>query len=34
MTVKYDFKYEISNVMGSEGTATGASTVVFKDFKW
>ena len=34
MTVKFDFKYEISNVMGSEGTATGSSTVVFKDFKW
>ncbi|MBQ8227577.1 MAG: hypothetical protein IJZ88_01040 [Clostridia bacterium] len=34
LTVKYDFKYEISNVMGSEGTATGSSTVEMKNFKW
>lgn len=34
LVVKFDFKFDISNVMGSEGTATGTSTVTMKNFKW
>lgn len=34
LVVKFDFKYDISNVYGSEGTATGSSTVTMKEFKW
>lgn len=34
LVVKFNFKYDISNVMGSKGTATGSSTVEMKNFKW
>lgn len=34
LVVKFDFKFDISNVMGSSGTATGSSTVTMKNFKW
>ncbi len=34
LVVKFDFKFDISNVMGSEGTATGTSTVNMTGFKW
>ncbi len=34
LTVSFDFKFDISNIMGSKGVATGKSTVVMKGFKW
>ncbi len=34
LTVSFDFKYDISNVVGSKGLATGASTVTMTGFKW
>ncbi len=34
LTVSFDFKFDISNIMGSKGVATGKSTVNMKGFKW
>lgn len=34
LVVKFDFNYNISNVMGSTGVAQGSSTVNMKNFKW